>query len=32
MVKYGWIEDDNAEFIIPAFEQYTYDKKTQEYG
>ena len=26
MVKYGWIEDDNAEFIIPAFEQYTYDK------
>ena len=27
MVKYGWIEDDNAEFIIPAFEQYTYDKK-----
>ena len=19
MVKYGWIEDDNAEFIIPAF-------------
>lgn len=27
MVKYGWIEDDNAEFIIPAFEQYTYDKE-----
>jgi len=27
MVKHGWIEDDNAEFIIPAFEQYTYDKK-----
>ena len=27
MVKYGWIEDDNAEFIIPAFEKYTYDKK-----
>ena len=26
MVKYGWIEDDNAEFILPAFEQYTYDK------
>ena len=26
MVKYGWIEDDNAEFIIPGFEQYTYDK------
>ena len=19
MVKYGWIEDDNAEFILPAF-------------
>jgi len=27
MVKHGWIEDDNAEFIIPAFEQYSYDKK-----
>ena len=27
MVKHGWIEDDNAEFIIPAFEQYTYDKE-----
>jgi len=27
MVKYGWIEDDNAEFIIPAFEQYTYNKE-----
>ena len=27
MVKHGWIEDDNAEFIIPAFQQYTYDKK-----
>ena len=27
VVKYGWIEDDNAEFIIPAFEQYTYDKE-----
>ena len=27
MVKYGWIEDDNAEFIIPAFEKYSYDKK-----
>jgi hypothetical protein len=27
MVKYGWIEDDNAEFIIPAFEQYTYSKE-----
>lgn len=27
MVKAGWIEDDNAEFIIPAFEQYSYDKE-----
>jgi len=27
MVKYGWIEDDNAEFIIPAFKEYSYDKK-----
>jgi len=27
MVKYGWIEDDNAEFIIPTFKQYTYDKE-----
>lgn len=27
MVNYGWIEDDNAEFIIPAFEQYTYNKE-----
>tara|TARA_Y100000356_G_C11115250_1_gene211807 strand:- start:212 stop:622 length:411 start_codon:yes stop_codon:yes gene_type:complete len=27
MVKHGWIGDDNAEFIIPAFEQYVYDKK-----
>ena len=26
-LKYGWIEDDNAEFILPAFEQYTYDKE-----
>lgn len=26
MVKYGWIEDDNAEFIIPGFQQYSYDK------
>ena len=26
MVKAGWIEDDNAEFILPVFEQYTYDK------
>jgi len=27
MVKYGWIEDDNAEFVIPSFEQYTYNKE-----
>jgi len=27
MVKHGWIEDDNADFIIPVFERYTYDKK-----
>ena len=27
MVKHGWIEDDNAEFIIPAFTQYIYDKE-----
>jgi hypothetical protein len=27
MVKAGWIEDDNADFIIPVFEHYTYDKK-----
>jgi hypothetical protein len=27
MVKNGWIEDDNAEFMIPQFEQYEYDKE-----
>lgn len=27
MVKNHWIEDDNAEFIIPHFEQYSYDKQ-----
>ena len=27
MVKAGWIEDDNAEFILPVFIQYTYDKQ-----
>ena len=26
MVKAGWIEDDNAEFIIPVFQKYTYNK------
>jgi len=27
MVKAGWIEDDNAEFMIPAFDQYEYNKE-----
>lgn len=27
MVKNGWIEDDNAEFIIPEFVQYEYNKE-----
>jgi len=27
MVKNGWIEDDNAEFIIPEFVQYKYNKE-----
>lgn len=27
MVKHGWIEDDNADCIIPVFERYTYNKK-----
>ena len=27
MVKAGWIEDDNAEFIIPVFERYKYNKE-----
>ena len=26
MVKHGWIEDDNATFIIPVIENYDYDK------
>jgi Holliday junction resolvase RusA-like endonuclease len=26
MVKHGWIEDDNATFIIPVIEDYDYDK------
>jgi len=26
MVKHGWIVDDNADFIIPDFDAYTYDK------
>jgi hypothetical protein len=28
MVKAGWIEDDNAEFINPVFVQYIYDKES----
>ena len=27
MVKHGWIEDDNADFLIPVFVKYSYDKK-----
>ena len=27
MVKNGWIEDDNMNFIIPVFEPYEYDKE-----
>lgn len=27
MVKYGWIPDDNADIIIPVFEQYGYNKE-----
>tara|TARA_Y100001963_G_C6534612_1_gene332700 strand:+ start:153 stop:536 length:384 start_codon:yes stop_codon:yes gene_type:complete len=27
MVKNEWIEDDNANFIIPRFEEFTYDKE-----
>lgn len=27
MVKYGWIEDDNADVILPVFLPYEYDKK-----
>lgn len=26
MVKYDWIPDDNADIILPVFEQYEYDK------
>ena len=26
MVKYGWIEDDNATFLLPVFEPYEYNK------
>jgi hypothetical protein len=27
MSKYGWIEDDNADVIVPYFEKYEYDKE-----
>jgi len=27
MVKYGWIEDDNADVIIPMFKPYVYNKE-----
>ena len=27
MVKNEWIEDDNANYIIPRFEEFTYDKE-----
>ena len=27
MVKHGWIDDDNADEIIPVLEQYEYNKK-----
>ena len=27
MVKHGWIEDDNMNFMIPVFKEFKYDKK-----
>ena len=27
MVKHGWIEDDNADHLIPVFNLYKYDKE-----
>jgi hypothetical protein len=27
MARRGWIEDDNADVVIPYFEQYEYDKE-----
>jgi len=27
MVKYGWIEDDNCDIILPSFKQYEYNKE-----
>ena len=26
MVEHGWIEDDNADCLTPAFKKYEYDK------
>jgi hypothetical protein len=26
MVKHGWLDDDNADYIIPVFKPYGYDK------
>jgi hypothetical protein len=26
MVKFGWIDDDNADEVVPVFEPYTFDK------
>ena len=28
MVKFGWIDDDNADEIIPSFEEFEYDKES----
>ena len=30
MVKFGWIDDDNADEIIPSFEEFLYDKDSPE--
>jgi hypothetical protein len=27
LVRKGWFEDDSADFIIPVFKQYEYDKQ-----
>ncbi len=27
MVEYGWLEDDNADVILPSFIQYSYNKQ-----
>jgi hypothetical protein len=26
MVEYGWIEDDNADYMLPVFLPYEYEK------